>query len=370
MAAKIRVLVVDDSALMRRYLTEILETDPAIVVVDRARDGEEAVLKAMELKPDVVTLDINMPKMDGLTALQYIMIQAPCPVVVVSSLTQKGALATFEALELGAVDYVAKPEGTVSAGIKALADEIVAKVKTAARANWRRARPSLERPTRTAAVRLPAKLPCERAESIVVIGVSTGGPRTLMDILPRLPRDFPAPVIVVQHMPANFTGPFAERLDRHCALRVKEAANNDVLTPGQILLAPGGCHLKVRKRLGSREIRCHLSREPAAIYMPSVSVTMASLLDVVDAHCLIGVLLTGMGDDGADTMVRMKQRGGLTIAEAEETAIVWGMPREAIERGGAALVLPSYAIADALVEEVTRRVTGSDRHAHSTAEAR
>lgn len=370
MADKIRVLVVDDSALMRRYLTEILETDPSIIVVGRARDGEEAVLKAMELKPDVVTLDINMPKMDGLTALQYIMVQAPCPVVVVSSLTQKGALATFEALELGAIDYVAKPEGTVSAGIKALAAEIVAKVKTAARANWRRARPSLKRPARTEAVPLPARLSCERAERIVVIGVSTGGPRTLMDILPRLPRDFPAPVIVVQHMPADFTGPFADRLNRHCALRVKEAANNDVLTPGQVLVAPGGCHLKVRKRLGSREISCHLSREPATLYVPSVSVTMASLLDVVDTRRLIGVLLTGMGDDGADTMVRIKQGGGLTIAEAEETAIVWGMPREAIERGGAALVLPSYAIADALVEEVTRGVTGNGRHAHSTAGAR
>ena len=370
MAGRVRVLVVDDSALMRRYLTEILESDPAVTVVGRARDGEEAVLKAVELKPDVVTLDINMPKMDGLTALQYIMVQAPCPVVVVSSLTQKGALATFEALELGAVDYVAKPEGTVSAGIKALADEIVAKVKTAARARWRRAGPSSKVPKGAVVVPAPAKTFCGRSERIVVIGVSTGGPRTLMDILPRLPRDFPAPVVVVQHMPADFTGPFAERLDRHCALRVKEAANNDGLTPGQVLVAPGGYHLKVRKRLGSREIRCHLSREPATLYVPSVSVTMASLLDVVDARRLIGVLLTGMGDDGADTMVRIKQGGGLTIAEAEETAIVWGMPREAIERGGAALVLPSHAIADALVEEVIRGVAGNGRDAPSTSGAR
>jgi two-component system chemotaxis response regulator CheB len=368
MASRIRALVVDDSALMRRYLTEILESDPAIEVVGTARDGEEAVLAALSLRPDVITLDINMPRMDGLTALQYIMAEAPCPVLVVSSLTQKGALATFEALELGAVDYIAKPEGTVSLGIKALSAEIVSKVKAVARANLRHARRARPRPGRARRPCPPVRVPAGGTGKIVVIGVSTGGPKTLMEILPQLPGDFPVPVVVVQHMPAHFTAAFAERLNHHCALQVKEAANEDTLQPGRVLVAPGGYHLKVRKRLGSPEIRCQLSREPATLYVPSVSVTLSSLLEVVGPQRLVGVLLTGMGDDGADEMVKIREGGGFTIAEAEETAIVWGMPREAIERGGATRVLPAYAIAQALVEEVTESAAGGNRTAHPKAE--
>lgn len=367
MPDQIRVLVVDDSALMRRYLTEILEGDPAIRVVGTARDGEEAVLAALSLRPDVITLDINMPKMDGLTALQYIMAQAPCPVLVISSLTQKGALTTFEALELGAVDYIAKPEGTVSLGIKDLSAEIVSKVKAVARANLRHVRKVGPQPGRTKRPCPPARSPVEVTEKVVVIGVSTGGPKTLMDILPQLPGDFPAPVVVVQHMPAHFTAAFAQRLNQHCALQVKEAADEDILQPGWVLVAPGGYHLKVRKKLGSAEIKCRLSREPETLYVPSVSVTFSSLLDVVGARCLIGVLLTGMGNDGANEMVKIRQGGGFTIAEAEETAVVWGMPREAIERGGATLVLPSYAIAQALVEEVNKCAAGRNRTAYTKA---
>lgn len=350
-AKKIRVLVADDSAFMRKCLREILAADPEIEVLDVARDGEEAVAKARQMRPDVVTLDVNMPRMDGLTALQHILLEAPCAVVMISSLTQEGALTTLEALELGAVDFVAKPDGTVSLGIKRLADEIVAKVKQAARAKLR---------TTVGARLSPSPLPGKRrpapryASKVVVIGVSTGGPRTIMDILPALPGDLPAAILLVQHMPETFTASFAERLDHACALSVKEAAEGDELLPGRVLVARGGWHLKVGP-VGPGRLVARLSRQPAdALYFPSVDVTMHSVLAHVPAQDIIGVLLTGMGSDGASAMVEIRKRGGYTIAEAEETAVVWGMPREAYVRGGAEVVAPSYRIAQYIVEGVYR----------------
>lgn len=354
-----RVLVVDDSAFMRRYLKMIIETDPRLVVVDVARNGAEAVEKLEALQPDVITLDINMPGMDGLTALSHIMTIRPTPVVMISSLTQDGALATLEALELGAVDFVAKPSGTVSLDIELLADEINLKVRTAARAKLRRpsvSRPALNRPRPAAqAIRRPLVPKFADAEGrFVAIGVSTGGPQTLLEILPQIPANFPAPVAIVQHIPANFTASLAKRLDSGCALPVQEAVNNRPLLPGVVYIAPGGTHLTVRRSVLGRGPVAHLSLEPKdRQFRPSVGVLFDSVAEEF-GPAGIGVLLTGMGDDGADGMVRIKAAGGVTIAESEETAIVFGMPREAILRGGATFIVPNNRVADCIVDALRK----------------
>jgi two-component system chemotaxis response regulator CheB len=359
MREKIRVLVADDSAFMRRCLRDILESEEDIEVIDTARDGREAVEKTLRLSPDVVTLDINMPHMDGLTALQHIMALAPCPVIVISSLTTEGALVTFEALELGAVDFVAKPGGTVSLGIKQVADEIVAKVRAAAFSNRKligRARSS--RKSTAEAKKHEAsgkKNECKvfKDEIIVVIGVSTGGPKTLMEILPRLPSDFVGAVLVVQHMPPAFTESFAKRLDQYCNLPVREASDGAAIEPGTITVAKGGWHLVVERDSKTARLRARLTKEPEdALYKPSVNVTMKSVLENVDGRNIIGVLLTGMGDDGANMMVEIRKKGGLTIAESEETAVVFGMPKAAIERGGADIIAPAYKISDIILKRV------------------
>ena len=349
-----RVLVVDDSAFMRRQLTEIIESDPALKVVGIARNGQEAVDKVKELKPDVVTLDINMPVMDGLTALTYIMMEQPTPCLMISSLTQEGALATFEALELGAVDYVPKPSGTISKDIRVEAEEIVYKVRAAARARLRRnhVRPR----SRVGKERSSASVPRAAAsvDGIVAIGVSTGGPQTLLEILPQLPADLPVPVVLVQHMPPSFTGALAKRLDDACALRVKEAEHNEPLLSGFVYVAPGGYHMTLRQGALKRGPVIQLSDNSKGLtFCPSVDMLFESVARLFGPRA-VGVLLTGMGSDGADGMVKIKSAGGFTIAESEETAVVFGMPREAIERGGAQVVAPAREIGDQIVAAVRR----------------
>ncbi|HHW39957.1 MAG TPA: chemotaxis response regulator protein-glutamate methylesterase [Syntrophomonadaceae bacterium] len=341
---------------MRKYLKKILEEDPAIEVVEMARDGEEAVEKNLALKPDVITLDLNMPKMDGLTALQYIMHTSPCAVVVVSSLTHRGALTTFEALELGAVDCIAKPEGTVSLNLDRVSSEIRIKVKAAARAKLKimlgrgkAAHPAVVKKT---AVSRPAPFD-QSLDRVVIIGVSTGGPRTLEGILPALPGSFPAPVIVVQHMPEGFTKCFAERLDAYCALRVREAADGVPLEKGTVTVARGGYHLKFARRPIDKRLVLRLSRDPGdVLYIPSVSVTLRSLRQHLRDSQIVGVMLTGMGDDGVDEMAQVRKGGGYTIAESEETAVVWGMPGELWQRGGADVLAPAYDIAPLIIRAV------------------
>jgi len=345
-----KVLVVDDSALMRKLLTGVLSEGG--YEVRSARNGAEGVEMVVQWQPDVVTLDINMPEMDGLTALSLIMSARPTPVVMVSSLTEKGALATFEALALGAVDFIPKPGGTISLHVDDIKVMLLDKVRSASRARVGAARPGPSHvPARAApapALRAPAHAPVARAGQIVaglvLIGVSTGGPRTLEDILPRLPAGFPWPVLVAQHMPANFTDTFARRMDGLCALKVVEVAAAMPLLPGHVYIGRGGTDITVTDRAGV----LHTAPRPeaaAVLWHPSVEIMVDSAMKHLPANKLVGVMLTGMGNDGAAAMARLHAAGGKTIAESAETAVVFGMPHELIELRGATLVLPCQNIA-------------------------
>lgn len=349
----IKVLVVDDSALMRRLITSILSE--AGFDVAMARNGLEGVEQLLRWEPDVVTLDINMPEMDGLTALSLMMASRPTPTIMVSSLTETGALATLEAMALGAVDYIAKPGGTISLSIDEIAKELVRKVRSAACAKLRavrtrEVRPALAQRRTVPSASLPRSSPCNAAENgmrVVLVGVSTGGPRTLEDILPQLPADFPAAVLIAQHMPSNFTQAFAQRMDRLCAMPVREVSAVMPLQAGHVYIGQGGTDMAVEQRLG-RLVVVPRAESPTHPWHPSVDVLVESAMAQLPATQLFGVQLTGMGSDGAQAMSQLKAAGGQTIAEDASTAIVFGMPQELIRRGGASMVLPSHAVAKQL----------------------
>jgi two-component system chemotaxis response regulator CheB len=337
---------------MRRQLTTLFQGEGDFVI-RQARNGLEAIAENRDFQPDVVTLDINMPEMDGITALSLIMAERPVAVVMVSSLTEKGALATFEALNLGAVDYIAKPGGTISLSIGEIKDELVGKVRAAARAKPKgasrakglaqRLREEREKPVqRPVAVRRGVA-----GDGLVVIGVSTGGPRSLEDILPQLPADYPWPILVAQHMPSAFTRSFADRLGNVCQLRVVEAAAPMTIEVGTIYIAKGGADMQVVQR-GGKSTVIPRPESKEFLWHPSVELLGRSVLEHYDPSRVVGVMLTGMGYDGADAFTEIKKRGGRTIAESEETAVVFGMPAELIERGGASLVLPLDKIATQL----------------------
>ena len=343
----IKLLIVDDSALMRRQLALLFQAEGDFQLF-QARNGSEAVAANREYLPDVVTLDINMPEMDGITALAQLMADRPVPVVMVSSLTEKGALATFEALNLGAVDYVTKPGGTISLSIDAIRAELVGKVRAAAKARLKCKGPSLAERLRADRERSAARPVAVRrgpgGEGLVVIGVSTGGPRTLEDILPQLPETFPWPVLVAQHMPAAFTRSFAERLDTVCQLHVVEAAGPMLLEAGMVYIGNGGADMVLARR-GGRLTILPKPENAKFLWHPSVELLGRSVLECCDPARVVAVLLTGMGCDGADAFTEIKQRSGRTIAESEASAVVFGMPAELIKRGGATVVLPSEQIA-------------------------
>ncbi len=345
-----KILIVDDSALMRKLLREIFEKEGDFVI-ETARNGKEAIEKNLSFQPDVITLDINMPEMDGITALSHIMNQRPVPVVMVSSLTEKGALATFEALNLGAVDYVTKPGGTISLNIYEIRDEIISKVRSATRAKLKTK--ALVRKIREEREKIlkpsPPKEVSTKDERLVLIGVSTGGPRTLEEILPELPADFPMPVIVAQHMPPTFTKSFAERLNSVCELNVVEVDHPMPVETGTIYIGKGGTDVVLARR--AQKLIVHSKPEnPSFLWHPSVEILGRSALEHCDPQKIIAVMLTGMGYDGADAFTEIKKRGGKTIAESEESAVVFGMPRELIERNGATVVLPAEKIAKQLIK--------------------
>jgi two-component system chemotaxis response regulator CheB len=354
----IRVLIVDDSALMRKLLGQALGADAGFEV-EFARDGEEALDRLKSFKPDVVTLDIHMPKLDGLACLDRIMLERPCPVIMVSSLTAEGAEATLEALRLGAFDFVAKPEGAVSMRFEALASEIVDKVRAAAGSKPRLSRRLAERvrhrigaaapaPGRPRSQAAPvAAAAAENSEGVVVVGVSTGGPPALEALLTPLPAEFPWPILVAQHMPATFTGPLARRLDGLCALQVQEVLQPTPVEPGGVYIGRGDADLVVSRR-GTQLVALAAPADRSYPWHPSADRLVRSAMEHLPAANIIGVLMTGMGYDGAEAMTRLREDGGRTIAESRETAVIWGMPGELVKAGGATEVAPLHRIAERL----------------------
>jgi len=331
----IRVLIVDDSPLVRRTIERLLDADPGITVVGIAADGLDALAKIRDLRPDVVTLDVLMPRLDGLKVLACVMRESPVRVLMLSSLTQEGADETLQALDLGAVDFIDKTALLVSGDPANAGRELLIKIRTAAAVN-----PS--RLHRRGAVRggtsLVAALLQPGGADMVVVGASTGGPPALQALIPALPADLPAGVVVVQHIPAGFTRPLAGRLDAASALSVREAEPGDRVRPGEVLIAPGGRHLTFLRRGG--EVVVAIDLEPSkTLHRPSVDVTMQSAAELWGRRCA-GVLLTGMGTDGAWGMWSIRARGGWTLAQSEESCIVYGMPRAAVELGAASEVVP------------------------------
>lgn len=350
---KIRVLIVDDSALIRQLLTQILSSDPEIEVVGSAPDPVIARDKIRTLSPDVLTLDVEMPKQDGVTFLSQLMQTRPMPVIMISSLTEKGCETTLRALELGAVDFVTKPKIDVSRGTVDLGNEIIFKVKAAARARMR-PRPRAVPPIGAAAtgaapaVAAPATgMRLRTTQRIIAIGSSTGGTEALREILTKLPPDAP-PIVVVQHMPPVFTRQFAERLNGLCRVRVREAKSGDALLTGHVLIAPGGeSHLEI-VRSGAAYGVVLVPGPPLGHHRPAVNIMFDSCARAVGPNAT-GIILTGMGADGAKGLLAMRRAGARTIAEHESTCIVYGMPKEAVECGAAEYVIPLDRIAAAVM---------------------
>jgi two-component system, chemotaxis family, protein-glutamate methylesterase/glutaminase len=358
----IKLLIVDDSALMRKLLTEIFSEQPDFEI-RTARDGLEALAMLADYRPDVITLDVHMPRMDGLSCLDRIMIEHPCPVVMVSSLTAEAADATLEALHLGAVDFIAKPGGAISMKIHEIAPLLVEKARAAASARPRaslrltervrhRVGAAEPRVRRSAAAAEPFVGPNRAVDvmtgnGLVLIGVSTGGPPALEVLLAGLPDNCPWPILIAQHMPASFTGPLAKRLDGLCALSVQEVSQATPLSPGFAYIGRGDADIVVSRRARGLVALAAPSLENYP-WHPSVDRLVRTAMNHVPASQLIGILLTGMGSDGAAAMAELHERGGKTIAEAKETAVVWGMPGELVATKRADWIVPLPAIADCL----------------------
>ena len=366
---KTRVVVVDDSALVRGLLAEIINRQPDMECVGAASDPLVAREMIRNLNPDVITLDVEMPRMDGIDFLSKLMRLRPMPVVMVSTLTERGAEVTLRALELGAIDFVAKPKIGVADGLRQLAEDITDKVRTAARAQVRRLPPAALPHGATGAatgtghggVRPAAPVPPLgrlSTEKIIFIGASTGGTEATKEVLMNLPPDSPA-VVITQHMPPGFTKSYAARLDSLCRIRVKEAVDGDRILPGHAYIAPGGFHLSV-ERSGANYVARVRDGEPVNRHKPSVEVLFDSAAAVVGPNAL-GVMLTGMGADGARAMKTMRDAGSWNVCQDEATCVVFGMPREAIAHGAAHEVLPLQRIAPTLLDHLKRTV-GSAMH--------
>lgn len=334
----IRVLIVDDSATARAVLSDILTSDTSIEVIGTASDAFIARDKIVELKPDVICLDVEMPRMDGITFLKKLMHYMPLPVIMVSSLTQSGAKTTLEALEAGAVDFVPKPHSHIYDGKDEMRDELIAKVKAAAKAK-------VFKKTLTAQVANQTSL-AQTTNKIVAIGASTGGTEALKDVLMALPRNAPG-MIIVQHMPANFTAQFAQRLNSLCNVEVREAKNGDSIIPGVALIAPGDYHMVVR-RSGARYYVEIGSGEKVSGHRPSADVLFHSVAKIAGTNA-IGVILTGMGGDGAKGLLAMRNAGANTIGQDEASCVVYGMPKVAYEIGAVERQLPLHKVADGII---------------------
>ncbi|MDO9235750.1 MAG: chemotaxis response regulator protein-glutamate methylesterase [Aquabacterium sp.] len=360
--AKIRVLVVDDSALVRSMLTEIINRQPDMECIGAAVDPLVAREMIRNLNPDVLTLDVEMPRMDGIDFLSKLMRLRPMPVVMVSTLTERGADVTLKALELGAIDFVAKPKIGVADGLRQLADDITDKVRIAAKARIQRAPTPSNQATGTAGAARPAtpvvsaSLGRLSTEKIIFIGASTGGTEATKEVLMTLPADAPA-VVITQHMPPGFTRNYAARLDGLCKISVKEAQNGERILPGHAYIAPGGMHLSV-ERSGANYLARVQDGEPVNRHKPSVEVLFKSAAAVVGPNA-IGVMLTGMGGDGAKAMREMREAGAYCVAQDEASCVVFGMPREAIAAGAVQEVLPLHKITNHLMDHLRSTVGAS-----------
>lgn len=361
-ATAIKVLIVDDSALVRELLTSILSTDPGIVVVGTAPDAYIAREKIKALNPDVLTLDVEMPKMDGMQFLRNLMRLRPMPVVMCSSLTEKGADVTLSALEMGAVDFVTKPRIDVAHTLEDYSTEIIGKVKVAARARVRTlgadarsmASTSIRGDAATARATPRPPMRLKTSNQIIAIGASTGGTEAIREVLCRMPPDAPG-IVVSQHIPAAFSRPFAERMNGYSQMTVSQAEHGQLIMPGHAYIAPGDRHLVV-ERDGAR-YRCHLSDGlPVNHHKPSVDVMFRSVANNVGPNA-IGVMLTGMGADGAQGMLEMREAGGRNLAQDENTSVVWGMPGSAVRIGAVDLVVPLLAVADTVLHWLLQRET-------------
>lgn len=342
----IKVLVVDDSAFMRKVITEIINATDGMEVVGYARNGQDALQKLQQLDVDVVTLDVEMPVMDGLDTLQKIMEDKPLPVVMLSSETKKGSETTLKALSLGAVDFVAKPSGPISLDLSKVSQEIVEKIRLAAGAQFPKTQKSAVVPRRKAAP-VFAKPSTGAASRLVIIGSSTGGPKAVEEVFSQIPPNLPAGIVVVQHMPKGFTRSFAERLDALFPFPVKEASHGDLVENGKVLIAPGDYHLVINK-----DGRVALNQGERVMFLrPAVDVTMAGLSEVY-GNKIVGVILTGMGRDGARGMAEIKKAGGITIAQDKNTSTIYSMPRFVAEEGNADYILPLDRIGGTITDLV------------------
>jgi two-component system chemotaxis response regulator CheB len=376
---RIKVLVVDDSAFMRKVITNILSSSHDIEVIGKARNGKEAFEKVIELKPDVVTLDIEMPLLDGLQTLGYIMSECPTPVIMLSGAESEHADVMMTAFQYGAVDFILKPSGNISLDMDKIKDELVKKVKAASKVETHKLGFIQEHDkngnagiSRMEGIEETGKKPKDSAvvetdwieeqktesgrkskfKKIVIIGTSTGGPRALQQVIPFLPPYFDAPVLVVQHMPAGFTKSLAERLDSQSGIKVREARDGDIVRPGIVLIAPGDYHMTVRQEEingKTKEVIALNKSEKVQGVRPSVDVLLNSVAQIYGANS-IGVILTGMGSDGTDGIRRLKLAGGKVIAEDESTCVVYGMPRSIIEQRLADYVLPINKIAESIAQ--------------------
>ncbi len=344
--SKTRVLIVDDSSFMRMAIRSILSKEPSIDIVATAADGMEGVEKAIALKPDVITMDVEMPRMDGISALRQIMAKAPTKVIMVSTLTNEGAKATFEALDAGAIDYIPKNVTDCADAQSAFREELLRKVKGAVRSRFSgtagAAAASLVRPVTAASVapRPSSGKLAGKKIGYVGIGASTGGPVALQEVLSRIPVNFPYGIIVGIHMPKAFTGPYADRLNAKCSMQIREAVDGDILKPGLALIAPGGMHTTLVRQGSNIVVKVvPTSAYPQYVYIPSVDLMISTMSEATNGS-MLGVILTGMGSDGFKGMQLLKSKGGVTIVQDEATSTIYGMPKACVEGGVADEVLP------------------------------
>jgi two-component system, chemotaxis family, protein-glutamate methylesterase/glutaminase len=346
MSDKVKVLVVDDSFLMRRIISDIVNSDPHLEVVGKAKDGAEALEKVVSLNPDVVTLDINLPIKNGLEVLEDIIKTKPTKVIMLSAYTRAGASATIRALELGAVDFIAKPSGEISLGLEKLKNEIIEKIKLAANFSLDKYMAVIS----SAGAAQVAREQIAGAKRLVIIGASTGGPKAILTIMKSIPEDIKAAFLIVQHMPKGFTLSFAERISWETGIRAKEAEEGDTVNYGRVLVAPAGSHLLFVKNNG--QIKIKLTQDPLVNFVrPSIDVSMSSAVNIFGSQ-IIGVILTGMGKDGLEGSRKIKEAGGKIFVQDEESSVVWGMPGAVSKAGLTDGVFPLGQISDVLIKNI------------------